>query len=181
VSKDRNQKNLDYYLKLRYKVEITPIPEEDGGGYDASIPQLGRMAFRGYGKTVDEALAHLKVVKRDLFERYLKKGVEIPEPAIEEEKYSGRILLRIPFYLHKELAQLAKKENISLNQLLNHLIERGLASLKYQNQIVDVSKKIQNISQWDKPKFEFAQFDIAKIPHHLFLSEELNDYDKSVC
>ena len=140
MSKERKQKNLDYYLKLRYKVEITPIPEEDGGGYDASIPQLGRMAFRGYGKTIDEALAHLEAVKKDLFERYLKKGIDIPEPAIEEEKYSGRILLRIPFYLHKELAKLAKKENISLNQLLNHLIERGLASLKYQNKSVDRSK-----------------------------------------
>lgn len=141
MSRDNKRKKLDYYLKLRYKVEITPIPEEEGGGYEASIPQLGRMAFRGCGKTIDEALSHLEVVKKDLFERYLKKGVEIPEPAAEEKKYSGRILLRIPYYLHKELAQLAQKENISLNQLLNHLIERGLASLKYQNKPGDGSKR----------------------------------------
>ncbi len=134
------KKKLDYYLKLPYKIEITPIPEEEGGGYDASMPQLGRMAFRGYGKTIEEAIAHLEVIKKDLFERYLKKGVEIPEPAAEEEKYSGRILLRIPIYLHKELAHLAQRENISLNQLLNHLIERGLASLKYQEQSLDSSK-----------------------------------------
>jgi len=29
------------------------------------------------------------------------------------------------------LSQLARKEDISLNQLLNHLIERGLATTKY--------------------------------------------------
>ncbi|MDI6849987.1 MAG: toxin-antitoxin system HicB family antitoxin [Candidatus Saccharicenans sp.] len=141
MSQGSKKERLDYYMELPYKVEITPISEEEGGGYEASIPQLGRMAFRGYGKTIDEALSHLEVVKRDLFERYQKKGVEIPKPAAEEKKYGGRILLRIPYYLHKELAQLAQKENISLNQFLNHLIERGLASLKYQNKPGDESKR----------------------------------------
>jgi len=121
------KKDLNYFMNLRYKVEIMPLAEEDGGGYEARIPQLGREAFRGYGDT------HLEVVKRDLFEMYLRDGVEIPEPEKEEERYSGRILLRIPFYLHEELSKLAKEQDISLNQLLNHLIERGLASLKYEN------------------------------------------------
>ncbi|MDI6697987.1 MAG: toxin-antitoxin system HicB family antitoxin [Candidatus Saccharicenans sp.] len=181
MSRDNKQKKLDYYLKLRYKVEITPVSEEEGGGYEASIPQLGRMAFRGYGKTIDEALSHLEVVKRDLFERYQKKGVEIPEPAAREEKYSGRILLRIPYYLHKELAQLAQKENISLNQLLNHLIERGLASLKYQNQVVDVLKMFQNISPWYKPEFIFRQIDVDINSHCSSISEKPVDYKQSVC
>lgn len=125
----KNKNDLNYYLKLRYKVEIYPFPEEDGGGYEARIPQLGKKAFRGYGDTIEEALAHLEVVKRDLFESYLKDGVPIPEPEKEEGRYSGRILLRVPIYLHKELSELAKQQDISLNQLLNHLIERGLASL----------------------------------------------------
>jgi len=129
------KKDLNYFMNLRYKVEIMPLAEEDGGGYEARIPQLGREAFRGYGDTVEEALVHLEVVKRDLFEMYLRDGVEIPEPEKEEERYSGRILLRIPFYLHEELSKLAKEQDISLNQLLNHLIERGLASLKYENEV----------------------------------------------
>lgn len=128
------KKDLNYFMNLRYKVEIVPLAEEDGGGYEARIPQLGREAFRGYGENVEEALAHLEVVKRDLFEMYLRDGVEIPEPEKEEERYSGRILLRIPFYLHEELSKLAKEQDISLNQLLNHLIERGLASIKYEDQ-----------------------------------------------
>jgi predicted HicB family RNase H-like nuclease len=126
-----NKKGLNYYLNLKYKIEIYPFPEEDGGGYEARIPQLGKKAFRGYGETIEEALAHLEVVKRDLFEMYLRDGVEIPEPEKEEERYSGRILLRIPFYLHEELSKLAKEQDVSLNQFLNHLIERGLATIKY--------------------------------------------------
>jgi len=64
----------------------------------------------------------------------------IPEPEKEEGKYSDRILLRVPIYLHKELSELAKKEDISLNQLLNHLIERGLASLRYEAKSVILTK-----------------------------------------
>ena len=131
AEKKVQEKDLNYYLNLRYKVEIVPFNEEDGGVYEARIPQLGREAFRGYGDTIEEALAHLEVVKRDLFKMYLRDGVQIPEPEKEGERYSGRILLRIPFYLHEELSQLARKEDISLNQLLNHLIERGLATTKY--------------------------------------------------
>jgi len=129
-------------MKLKYKIEVVPIPEEDGGGYEARIPQLGREAFRGYGETIEEALAHLEVIKRDLFESYLKDGLPIPEPEKEEGRYSGRILLRVPIYLHKELSELAKKEDISLNQLLNHLIERGLASLRYEYKPVSFAKPI---------------------------------------
>ena len=128
-------------MKLKYKIEVVPIPEEDGGGYEARIPQLGREAFRGYGETIEEALAHLEVVKRDLFESYLKDGMPIPEPEKEEGRYSGRILFRVPIYLHKELSELARKEDISLNQLLNHLIERGLASLKYEHNSISLTKQ----------------------------------------
>ena len=65
----------------------------------------------------------------------------IPEPEKEEGRYSGRILLRVPIYLHKELSELARKEDISLNQLLNHLIERGLASLKYEDNSISLTKQ----------------------------------------
>ena len=136
------RKDIKYYMNLKYKIEIVPLSEEDGGGYEARILQLGKEAFRGYGETVEEAVAHLEIVKKDLFERYLKEGVPIPEPDLKEEKYSGRILLRIPFYLHRELSELAKKEDISMNQLLNHLIERGLASIRFEKHIQDQSRRM---------------------------------------
>jgi predicted RNase H-like HicB family nuclease len=141
VKKKTKKKDINYYMRLKYKMEIVPFSEEDGGGYEARIPQLGKKAFRGYGDTPEEALAHLEVVKRDLFESYIKDGVLIPEPEPEEERYSGRILLRVPIYLHKELSELAKKEDISLNQLLNHLIERGLASLRYEDNSFSLTKQ----------------------------------------
>jgi len=74
------KKDLDYYLKLRYKIELTPTPKEWGGGWRAEIPELGRYAFVGDGETIEEALAQLEEIKRDYFEDWYKKGIEIPEP-----------------------------------------------------------------------------------------------------
>lgn len=156
MKRETEKKDINFYLNQKYRIEIMPIPEEDGGGYEARIPQLGKEAFRGYGETIEEALAHLEMVKKDLFMDYLRNNVPIPEPETTEEKFSGRILLRIPYYLHRELSELAKKENISLNQLLNHIIERGLASIRQEGQIVSISRKVlQTDNSWYKPKFEF--------------------------
>jgi len=74
------KKDLNYYLKLRYTIELIPIPEEDGGGWRAEIPELGRYAFVGDGKTIEEALAQLEKVKKDYFEDWYKEGIKIPEP-----------------------------------------------------------------------------------------------------
>lgn len=56
---------------------------------------------------------------REAMEGYLKVKLEhgdpIPEP-VPEDEYSGKFNLRIPKSLHKQLADLAKAENISLNQ-----------------------------------------------------------------
>lgn len=176
-----NKKGLNYYLNLKYKIEIYPFPEEDGGGYEARIPQLGKKAFRGYGETIEEALAHLEVVKRDLFEMYLRDGVEIPEPEKEEERYSGRILLRIPFYLHEELSKLAKEQDVSLNQFLNHLIERGLASLKYENQVETISQTVlQAFNKWQKPVYQINVPSVDFIPQGTINENEYVN-EKSLC
>lgn len=175
------KKDLEYYMKLKYKIEIVPLSEEDGGGYEARIPQLGKEAFRGYGETVEGALGHLEVVKKDLFERYLNERVPIPEPELKEEKYSGRILLRIPFYLHRELSALAKKEDISLNQLLNHLIERGLASVRYDFQVEALSQIMPEIiGKWEKCIFEIDQKTVPESLFH-YHGESIDFDDKSVC
>ena len=73
-------KNIEYYMNLTYTIEVTKIPDDEGGGYCACIPVLGRWAFIGDGETPEEAIQHLEEVKRDLFEEYIRKGFMIPEP-----------------------------------------------------------------------------------------------------
>ncbi len=117
------KKDLNYYINLNYPIEIVKIPDDEGGGYSATIPQLGRNAFVGDGDTIDEAIKNLDDIKFELFEDYIKKGLPIPEPKQgEEENYSGRFVMRIPKELHRYLTNRAANNEISLNQYVQYLL-----------------------------------------------------------
>ncbi len=118
-------KSIDDYMKINYSIEITKIPEEEGGGYSASIPMLGKFAFIADGDTINQAIGNLNKIKKEIFAEYIAKGIIIPEPStkeLEKEEYSGKLQLRIPKTLHKRLSDEASKEGISLNQYLNYLL-----------------------------------------------------------
>ena len=137
-------KDLNYYLSLDYPIEIKKIPKEDGGGYLASIPQLGEKAFRADGATIDEALANLKKIKRYLFIDYLKEGVVIPEPEPEPESiFSGKFVVRIPPKLHRHLVEEARKENVSLNQLVLYLLSYNTSLRAVENKIEECFAEVE--------------------------------------
>jgi len=119
------KKDLNYYLSLKYDIHISPIPEAEGGGYETSIPLLGKYTFIGDGFTIEEALADLEQTKEKNFKSLLKERIAIPEPRNKQEEYSGRILLRVPRYLHKALAEQAANNGISLNLHLSSLLATG--------------------------------------------------------
>lgn len=117
-----DKKELDYYMNLIYKAEMAP--EEDDSGFNVEIPLLkGCMAF---GETIEEAYQALIEVKQAWFEIALKRGWKIPEPSVEEARtYSGKFNVRLPRYLHRELAEFAEREGTSLNQLVVALLAKG--------------------------------------------------------
>jgi len=117
-----SRKDLDYYMQLPYKIEVTP--EEDGTGFTAEIPDLkGCMAS---GETIEDAFQTIVEVKKAWIEIALARGWRIREPISQELKeYSGRFNVRLPRYLHRELAQLAQVEGTSLNQLVVAFLAEG--------------------------------------------------------
>jgi predicted RNase H-like HicB family nuclease len=74
------QEKLEYYMRIKYPIGITKIPKDEGGGYCACIPMLGREAFMADGDTIHEALANLDKVKEVNFRSMLEKGLPIKEP-----------------------------------------------------------------------------------------------------
>ena len=122
-----SEKNLDYYASLPYRVELAP--DEEGEGYNAAIRELkGCMAF---GETVAEAYAELQAVKQVWLGTALERGWRIPEPAaLDERTYSGEFRVRLPSYLHRELARSAEAEGTSLNQLVVALLSEGAQRLR---------------------------------------------------
>ncbi len=116
-------KDLEYYMNLPYRVLF--IPEEDGSAFTAIIPKLdGCIAF---GETIEEAYQMLIEAKRLWLETVLERGLSIPEPDSEEPKeYSGRFNVRLPRFLHRDLAELAAAQDTSLNQLVVTFLAEGV-------------------------------------------------------
>lgn len=130
---------VEYYMTLPYVTEVEPIPANLGGGYAVSIPLLGKYAFCADGDSIQEAFQNLEEVKRERFSYYLEKGILILEPQ-EEERYSGQFVLRLPKYLHKDLAIAAKSNGSSLNQYVLSLVSSRNAVYNLE-QSVDIIRQ----------------------------------------
>ena len=123
------EKNLKYYMDLRYPTQITEISIEDGGGYMIEIPLLkGCMSD---GETIIEALENIKDAKMEWFTYMLENNLPIPEP-IDVNKYSGKFVVRIPKSLHRTISEQSKMEGLSLNQY----VANSLAYVAGQKQVL---------------------------------------------
>lgn len=122
-------KTTEYYLGLRYPIELRELSEEDGGGWMATIPQLGSHTFVGDGDTPEEAYQSLEALRKHLIPHLVANGEALPEPRDEEEdlqQYSGKLLIRVPRSLHAGLAVAAGRNDCSINQLVTQWLAQGL-------------------------------------------------------
>lgn len=109
--------------KFNYPIIVRPLSSEEGGGYLAEFPDLpGCIAD---GETIEEAISEAG----DALKAWLKVAEErnhpIPIPSISEN-FSGQTRLRMPKSLHAQLSLHAKQEGVSLNSLVNAMLEREL-------------------------------------------------------
>lgn len=79
----------------------------------------------GSGGSEEEAIAELRESISVLLETYAAKGFSVPEPRLHEE-FSGQVRLRLPKELHRELANAAEKQGVSLNTLFVSYLAQGL-------------------------------------------------------
>lgn len=114
-------KDLDYYLKLEYKMEI--ISDNKEGGYVVSFPDLpGCLSI---GETIQEAYDNGMDAKRQWLTQAIKQGIDINEPG-ELDTFSGQFKLRIPKSLHKQIVKQAKNEGVSMNQYCVYLLSKNI-------------------------------------------------------
>jgi len=117
------EKDLDYYMSLPYEEKIIPSPE---GGFVGTVPDLPGCITQA--ETKAELLDMIEDAKKCWLQAALDMGEEIDEPA-QDEQFSGRFNLRIPKSLHKKLAESAKADGVSLNQMAMYLIASGLSTV----------------------------------------------------
>lgn len=106
-----------------YPVMIRPLTADEGGDYLAEVPDLpGCMAD---GETEIEALQNVESAIGEWIDEAQRLGRKLPEPSLLN-RYSGRWVQRVPKSLHMKLAEQAKREGVSLNQLAATLIAEGI-------------------------------------------------------
>ncbi len=113
-------KDLNYYLNLHYP--LTMVQDEDGSFF-LEYPDLKGCIT--CAPTIDEAMEMATDAKQAWLETAMENNIPIPEPK-ESSAYSGNFKLRIPKSLHKELADTAKEEGVSMNQLCVYLLSKEL-------------------------------------------------------
>ncbi len=130
---------VNYYMSLPYRIEIIPYPD---GGYFARVKELTGCMTEA--DTIEELLEMIEDAKRSWLEVAIEDGLEIPLPEVmEEKKYGGRILLRLPKFLHKKLAESAKEEGMSINAYIVSLLSERNAERKILRELEKLLEEIR--------------------------------------
>ena len=88
----------------------------DDNGFIAVAPDLpGSSAF---GESEAEALAELDHAIEAWIEAARAAGNSVPSPSEPAKQHSGKLLVRMPRTLHRDLANQAEREGVSLNSLI---------------------------------------------------------------
>ncbi|HZP64120.1 MAG TPA: type II toxin-antitoxin system HicB family antitoxin [Terriglobales bacterium] len=117
--KNEGVNDVKHYLDLPYAIRLR---KDDEGDWVARIEELS--GCTAHGKTAAEAIEFLHEVQAAWLEDALAAGQPIPEPA--SELPSGKWLQRVPRSLHKKLVELAKAEEVSLNQLITSILAEAV-------------------------------------------------------
>jgi predicted RNase H-like HicB family nuclease len=100
---------------------------DEDEGFIAIAPDLpGSSAF---GDTEATALAELDNAIEAWIDAAVAAGNSVPAPSPPELRsaYSGKLLVRMPRTLHRELANLACREDVSLNQFIVFALAKHLS------------------------------------------------------
>lgn len=120
MSSEQERQTLDFYLGLQYPVTVHADAE---GGFVAEIEDLPGCLTQA--ETLEEVFVAMGQARHAWLRAAYETGQDIPLPR-EVDEYKGRVLLRIPRSLHRDLARLARREGVSLNQYIATLLASGV-------------------------------------------------------
>lgn len=107
-------------IQRPYRKVISGDAEE---GFLIEVPDLpGCMTA---GETLEEAVSMLPEAMLLWITSRLERGEPVPAPSVTPE-HSGRLLVRMPKTLHRQLIERAEDEGVSANQLAVALLSKGL-------------------------------------------------------
>jgi antitoxin HicB len=107
---------VEEYLDLPYTIVVVKDESGEYSGWFARVAELPGCMTQA--DTFEELLEMIREAMTAWIESALEDGEIIPMPRSLED-YSGRFVVRIPKSLHRELVEMAEREGVSLNTLVN--------------------------------------------------------------
>ena len=123
-----NLMTIEEYLRLPYHIEIIRETDPEDAGWGAQVRELPGCITQA--DNFEELEEMIQDAMRGWFEIAIQDGIPIPLPQADIE-YSGKFVIRVPRQLHRQLAEEAERQNVSLNQYVNYalaLVVGGLES-----------------------------------------------------
>ena len=96
---------------------------DEDAGYIAICPEFPGVS--AWGQTADDAVREARVALELSIEVHNEEGWKLPAPW-KLSPYSGQFRLRVPVALHRQLAERAELEGVSLNTLAVSYLAAGL-------------------------------------------------------
>jgi len=110
------------------------------------------------GESPEEALTELEKNEKEWLCTADEYGIALPENTISETpEFSGKLTLRMPKSLHKEIAELAAQDDISINQYIINKLSFKVGWEKGYSKAVEDEKNISANARYlinDKIKVE---------------------------
>jgi predicted RNase H-like HicB family nuclease len=104
---------------------ISPLSDDDGGGYMITFPDLS--GCMSDGETMEEVLVNGRDAFNSWIAAQMDMGRQIPAPThFDEQGKPVKFVQRLPRSLHASLQARAKAEGVSINTLVLALIAEGL-------------------------------------------------------
>ncbi len=114
---------MNNYDPENYSITIKKENIEGENYFVARIAEIPNV--EDYGESYSEAYELILDTIRTSMHAYAEKGMAFPRPFITEERqYSGRVTLRLPHYLHRELDLAASADGASLNSYMTSILSR---------------------------------------------------------
>lgn len=98
----------------------TVVWSDEDVAFVARVAEFPSLA--AHGKTAIGALREIQGVVEAVIDDLMESGEQVPAP-LSQQKYSGKLNVRMPRYLHQRLALEAAQQGVSLNHFITLKLE----------------------------------------------------------
>lgn len=124
----------------------------------------------GSGETVEGAIEEARGNLEFYLEYCEEKGVALPQPSVHDKKddFSGKITFRTSKTMHSKIDERAKKEGISINNLLNEAVSTYININDYSDKVAKecakeiVSESVTVMNEVYNNYYKIEYMEVAK-------------------